>query len=86
MKKAKNVAAVTGGALGGGAIATTLGLASLCVSTKVLLFLGLSGGALSWLAALEPYQPLLLVLGGAAFGVGIWRLVRRRRMAQLSRA
>ncbi len=86
MNKPKHAVAATGGALGGGAIVTTLGLVSLCASTKVLHFLGFSGGTLSWLGVLEPYQPLLLVPGGAAFGMGLWRIVRRRRMAKLSRA
>ena len=45
---------------------------------KVLLFLGISSGALSGLTALEPYRPLLLVVGGAALAFGLWRIVRRR--------
>ena len=73
-----------GGALGGGTLGTALGLATLCLGTKALLFLGLSTGALSGLSALEPYRPLLLVVGAAAFAGGLWQLVRRRRAAQAS--
>ncbi len=82
----KNGSVAIGGALGGGALGTVLGLATLCFCTKVLLFLGLSSGALSGLSALEPYRPLLLVFGAAAFAGGLWRLVRRRRAAQASTA
>ena len=78
--------AATGGALSGGTIATALVLATGCVGTKVLLFLGISSGVLGGLSVLAPYRPLLLVLGGAALALGIWRIVRRRRETELSRA
>ncbi len=71
----------TGGALGGGALGTTLVFVTGCLGTKVLLFLGISSGALSSLEAVEPYRPLLLVVGGAAFAFGLWRIVQRRRAA-----
>ncbi len=80
----KNGSVAIGGALGGGALGTALCLATLCLGTKALLFLGLSSGALSGLSALEPYRPLLLVVGAAAFAGGLWRLVRRRKAAQIS--
>ncbi len=76
----------TGGALGGGVLGTALVFASGCLGAKVLLFLGISSGALSGLSVLEPYQPVLLVVGAAALAVGLWRIVRRRRAAQLSGA
>ena len=80
----KNGSVAIGGALGGGALGTALGLATFCLGTKVLLLLGLSSGALSGLSALEPYRPLLLVVGAAAIAGGLWRLVRRRKAAQTS--
>ena len=76
----------TGGALGGGVLGTALVFATGCLGAKVLLFLGLSSGALSGLSVLEPYRPLLLVAGAAALAVGLWRMVRRRKVAQLSKA
>ena len=78
----KNGAMATGGALGGGALGTVLVFATGCVGVKVLLFLGISSGALSGLSALEPYRPVLLVVGGGALAVGLWRIVRRRRATQ----
>ncbi len=78
--------ATTRGALGGGTVATALVFATGCLGTKVLLFLGISSGALGGLSALEPYRPLLLAVAGAALAVGLWRVVRRRREARLSRA
>ncbi len=80
----KKRSVAVGGALGGGALGTALGLATLCLGTKVLLFLGLSSGALSGLSALEPYRPLILVVGATAFAGGLWRLVRRRKAPQIS--
>ena len=77
---------VTGGALGGGALGTALVFVTGCLGTNVLLFLGISSGALSGLSVLEPYRPVLLVVGAAALAVGLWRIVRRRRAAQLSGA
>ncbi len=71
----------TRGALGGGALGTALVFVTGCLGTKVLLFLGISSGALSGLEAFEPYRPLLLLIGGAAFAFGLWRIVRRRRAA-----
>ena len=71
----------TGGALGGGALGTALVFATGCLGAKVLLFLGISSGALSGLGALEPYRPALLLLGAAALAVGLWRIVRRRNVA-----
>ena len=76
----------TGGALGGGALGTALVFVTGCVGAKVLLFLGISSGALSGLSVLEPYRPVLLVVGAAALAVGLWRIVRRRRAAQISGA
>ncbi len=74
----------TGGALG--ALGTALVFASSCLGTSVLLLFGISSGALSGLAVLEPYRPVLLVAGSAALAVGLWRIVRRRRAAQPSGA
>ena len=74
----KKETVATGSALGGGALGGALVFLSGCLGAKVLLFLGISSGALSGLTALEPYRPVLLVLGGAAFAVGLWRVVRRR--------
>ena len=76
----------TGGAIGGGALGTALVFATGCLGTKVLLFLGISSGALSGLSVLGPYRTVVLVLGGAALATGLWRIVRRRRAAQLSGA
>ncbi len=76
----------TRGALGGGAIGTALVFVTGCLGTKVLLFLGISSGALSGLSSLEPYRPVLLVVGGAALAVGLWRIVRRRWTRQPSEA
>ena len=70
----------------GGALGAALVFVTGCLGTKVLLFLGISSGALSGLTALEPYRPLLLVLGGAVFAVGLWRIVRRRKAAEPARA
>ena len=80
----KNGSVAIGGALGGGALGTVLGLATCCLGTKALLFLGLSSGALSGFSALEPYRPLLLVVGVAALAGSLWRLMRRRKAAQTS--
>ena len=77
----KRETVATSSALGGGALGTALVFVTGCLGTKVLLFLGISSGALSGLEALEPYRPLLLVVGGAAFAFGLWRIVRRRRAA-----
>ncbi len=82
----KKETVATGGALGGGALGAALVFVTGCLGTKVLLFLGISSGALSGLTALEPYRPLLLVFGGAVFAVGIWRIVRRRKAAEPARA
>jgi mercuric ion transport protein len=71
----------TGGALGGGALGTALVFLTGCLETKVLLFLGISSGALSSLGALEPYRPVLLGVGIVALAVGVWRIARRRRDA-----
>ena len=71
----------TGGALGGGALGTALVFATSCLGTSVLLLLGISSGALSGLSVLEPYRPVLLVVGTGALVVGLWRIVRRRRAA-----
>ncbi len=68
----------TGGALGGGALGTALAFATSCLGTSVLVLLGISGGALGALSLLEPYRPVLLVVGSAALAVGLWRIVRRR--------
>ena len=76
----------TSSALGGGAVGTSLVLVTGCLGTKVLLLLGISSGALGGLTALEPYRPVLLVLGAAALAVGLWRVVRRRREAAPSGA
>lgn len=76
----------TGGALGGGALGTALVLVTGCLGTKVLLFLGISSGALGGLEALGPYRPLLLAVGGAAFAFGLWRILRRRSAAAPSSA
>ena len=72
----------TGGALGGGALGTALVFVTGCLGTKVLLFLGISSGALGGLDVLAPYRPVLLVAGGAALAFGLWRIVRRRRAAE----
>ena len=69
----------TGGVLGGGALGTALVFATGCLGAKVLLFLGISSGALGGLSVLEPYRPALLVMGAAALAVGLWQIVRRRR-------
>ena len=69
----------TGGVLGGGALGTALVFATGCLGAKVLLFLGISSGALSGLSVLEPYRPALLVMGAAALALGLWQIVRRRR-------
>ncbi len=76
----------TGGAIGGGALGTALVFVTGCLGTKMLLFLGISSGALSGLTALEPFRPVLLVLGAGALAVGLWRLVRRRSEAAASSA
>ncbi len=78
----KKETVATNSALGGGALGTALVFATGCLGTKVLLFLGISSGALSGLTALEPYRPALLLVGGAAFAVGLWRIVRRRKAAE----
>lgn len=80
----KNETVATGSALGGGALGATLVFVTGCLGTKVLLFLGISSGALSGLAALEPYRLALLVVGVAALAVGLWRIVRRRSLAAAS--
>ena len=82
----KKGTAATGGALGGGALGTALVFVTGCLGTKVLLFLGISSGAIGGLSVLEAYRPFLLIVGGAALAVGFWRIVRRRRAAQLSGA
>ena len=72
----------TGGVIGGGTLTTALVFATGCLGTKVLLFLGVSTGIVSGISALEPYRPLLLVVGGAALVAGLWRITRRRRAAE----
>ena len=76
----------TSGALGSGALGTALVFATGCLGAKLLLFLGISSGALSGLSALEPYRPVLLVVAAAALAVGLWRIVRRRLATKLSGA
>jgi hypothetical protein len=76
----------TGSALGSGALGSVLVFVTGCLGTKVLLFLGISSGALSGLTALEPYRPALLGAGIAALAVGVWRVLRRRRAAGPSSA
>ena len=76
----------TGGALGGGALGAGAVFVTGCLGTKVLLILGISSGAVGGLSVLEPYRPILLVVGGAALAIGLWRIVRRRRTAQPSGA
>ncbi len=78
----KKETVATGSALGGGALGGALVFLTGCLGTKVLLFLGISSGALGGLTALEPYRPVLLVVGGAALALGLWRIVRRRRDAE----
>ena len=78
----KKESVTTGSALGGGALGTALVFATGCLGTKVLLFLGVSSGVLGGLEAFEPYRPVLLVGGGAAFAFGLWRVVRRRRASE----
>lgn len=77
----KKEVVATSGALGGGALGAALVFATGCLGTKVLLFLGVSSGALSGLSGLEPYRPALLVFGAAALAFGLWRAIRRRRSA-----
>ena len=62
------------------------GFSSRCVGIKVLLFLGISSGAISSLTVLEPYRPALLLVGGAALAVGVWRIVRRRKATEAASA
>ena len=76
----------TGSALGSGALGSVLVFVTGCLGTTVLLFLGISSGALSGLTALEPYRPPLLGAGIAALAVGVWRVLRRRRAAGPSSA
>ena len=76
----------TGSAQGSGALGSVLVFVTGCLGTKVLLFLGISSGALSGLTALEPYRPALLGAGIAALAVGVWRVLRRRRAAGPSSA
>ncbi len=76
----------TGSALGSGALGSVLVFVTGCLGTKVLLFLGISSGALSGLTALEPYRPALLGAGIAALAIGVWRVLRRRRAAGPSSA
>ena len=76
----------TGSALGSGALGSVLVFVTGCLGTKVLLFLGISSGALSDLTALEPYRPALLGAGIAALAVGVWRVLRRQRAAGPSSA
>ncbi len=76
----------TGSALGSGALGSVLVFVTGCLGTKVLLFLGISSGALSGLTALEPYRPALQGAGIAALAIGVWRVLRRRRAAGPSSA
>ncbi len=78
--------ATTSAAIGGGALGTFLVFATGCLTAKVLLFLGISSGALGGLSALEPYRPLLVIVSAAALGAGLWRIVRRRRTSAAAAA
>ena len=68
----------TGGVLGGGVLGTALVFATGCLGTKMLLFLGVSSGALGGLSILEPFRPALLTMGVAALAFVGWRIYRRR--------
>ena len=74
----------TRGILGGGAVGTALIFATGCLGTNLLVLLGVSSGALGALSVLEPYRPLLLVVSGVALAAGLWRILRRRRTAQVT--
>ena len=80
----KKGTAATGGALGGGALGTGLIFATGCLGTKLLLFVGISSGALGGLAELEPFRPALLMAAVAAlsFGTIIVKISRRPAIMQ----
>ena len=69
----------TRGALGGGVLGTTLVVISGCLGAQVLLLVGVSAGALSWLSHLEPYRLPMAGVALVAFGFAGWRIYRSRR-------
>jgi mercuric ion transport protein len=60
---------LAGGGLLGAALGTTC-----CVLPFTLVVLGLGGAWLSWLTALAPYQPAILLATLALLGLGFWRI------------
>jgi mercuric ion transport protein len=66
--------AAVGGLLG------ALAASSCCIVPLALFALGISGAWIGDLTALEPYQPLFLVIAAGSLGVGHYRVYRSRNV------
>jgi mercuric ion transport protein len=64
-----------------GGILAALGASSCCVIPFALFSLGVSGAWIADITALEPYQPLFVVVALACLGGGFLHLRRRSRVA-----
>ena len=64
-----------------GGILAALGASSCCVIPFALFSLGVSGAWIADITALEPYQPLFIVVALACLGGGFLHLRRRSRVA-----
>jgi mercuric ion transport protein len=61
----------------GGAVLAGLGASACCTVPLVAVLLGLGGGWMSTLSALEPFRPLFILGAGAFLGYGFWKAYRR---------